>query len=325
MKKKITVGKILLVLGCALLLWALAYCVGLAYPDGRGDTAPAELSAWMGAIDGEKKLSEINIPGTHDSATQYIFPDYFLQDQDTTIARQLENGYRYLDIRVALGDGGELVMIHNFGKCRTGASVFAPQMGFSEVVDAVRAFLEKNPSETVIFCIKPEKSSDDPAAVRDIIERLAAAEPELWYVDNAIPTLGEVRGKIVLCRRYDGALGLDFNWEDQGDPAVLDDPVAIHDINGVESLAVQDRYHYATADKWTAVSYTLAHCGAGADRFSLNFLSTAQGKLPHPRSFARQMNALFAQNALEAGGSYGIILFDFADSALASLVIDSNG
>ena len=323
MKKKITAGKILLIVLCALAVCALLYAVGALYPDGRGSAGEASLRSWMGGIDDARKLSEISIPGTHDSATQYIFPDYFLQDQDTTIARQLENGYRYLDIRVALGADGELVMIHNFGKCRTGAAVFAPQMGYLDVVAAARAFLAENPTETVMFCVKPEKSSDDPAAVRAVIERIVAEEPELWYTENEIPTLGEVRGKIVLCRRYDGALGLDFNWDDQGDPTVLDDPTETHRINDAQSLVVQDRYHYAVEDKWNAVRYTLENCPAGEDCFCLNFLSTAQGKLPHPRSFARQMNALFAQYA-PAGGCCGVVLFDFADAALARQVIERN-
>ena len=73
--------------------------------------------------------------------------------------------------------------------------------------------------------------------------------------------------KIVLCRRYDGALGLDFDWLDQGDARVLADPVEYHAINDGQYLAVQDRYHYAVADKWPAVRYTLENCEAGRDVF----------------------------------------------------------
>ncbi len=51
---------------------------------------------------------------------------------------------------------------------------------------------------------------------------------------------------------------------------------------------------------------------------------SAQGKLPHPRSFAKEMNALFGGYALEKGRSYGVILFDFASPALARQVIESN-
>ena len=111
--------KILLIVLALLVFAAALYVFGPLYPDGRGEADNAGLSDWMGALDGSKKLGEINIPGTHDTATQYIFPAWFLQDQDTSAARQLDNGYRYFDVRVALSkDGGDLVLIHAFGPCR---------------------------------------------------------------------------------------------------------------------------------------------------------------------------------------------------------------
>ena len=324
--KKRAIGKtVFLVLLALILLALLGYTAGLLYPRGARAGDNSGLGDWMGRLDGKLRLSEINIPGTHDSATQYIFPSYFLRDQDTGVQEQLENGYRYLDVRVALDkDGKELKLIHAFGTCRRGAALWSKALSYDDFCDAALAFLDAHPGETVIFCVKPESSGDDPAAVRALIEARAALEPDKWYTDNTIPTLDEARGRIVLCRRYDGALGLDFDWADQGDPSVLENPVEAHAIGETESLFVQDRYHYAVADKWQAVRFTLEKCRAGADAFSLNFLSTAQGKLPHPLAFAREMNALFADEKLEKGGHYGIILFDFASAELARQVVESN-
>ena len=324
MKKKGAVpGSILFGLIVLILLAAVLYVVGAIYPGGRGGGDDAGLSDWMAELDGTKPLSTLNIPGTHDSATRYIFPAYFLQDQDTSMPRQLENGYRYLDVRVALKNG-ELVLIHAFGQCRRGAALYSAALRYDELVDSTLAFLAEHPGETVIFCIKPEKNGDDPAAVRALVERRVKEQPENWFTDNLIPTLDEARGKIVLCRRYPGGLGLDFNWDDQGDPTVLADPVEIHKINGSQRLAVQDRYHYAVSDKWDAVCFTLDNCAADRNSFCLNFLSTAQGRLPHPRGFAGEMNALFAAHALRKGESYGIVLFDFASPELARQVVESN-
>ena len=324
MKKKTSgFARVMIAIFALILLAAVLYVVGPLYPDGRRGGDNAGLSDWMAGLDGSTPLSMLNIPGTHDSATEYIFPAYFLQDQDSSVPRQLENGYRYLDVRVALKDG-ELVLIHAFGRCRSGAALYSAALGYDDLVDAALAFLAEHPTETVIFCVKPEKSSDDAAAVRALIERGVKEHPERWYTDNLIPTLDQVRGKIVLCRRYAGGLGLDFNWDDQGDPAVLSDPVEIHRINGSQSLAVQDRYHYAVADKWEAVRFALDNCRADKNVFSLNFLSTAQGKLPHPRGFAREMNALFAAHPLEQGSRCGIVLFDFATPELARRVVESN-
>lgn len=61
---------------------------------------------WMADIDGETMLSSISIPGTHDSATQYVGMRYIFQCQDTSIAQQLVDGYRYFDMRLVL-DGKE--------------------------------------------------------------------------------------------------------------------------------------------------------------------------------------------------------------------------
>lgn len=324
-KKRSAVGGLLLAVFVLLLIAAMLYVFGPLYPDGRVRGGSSGLSDWMGGLDGELPLSTLNIPGTHDSATQYIFPAYFLQDQDTSIARQLADGYRYLDVRVALDkSGGDLVLIHAFGQCRTLAAAFAAPLRYDAIVDDTLSFLDEHPGETVIFCVKPERGSDDVETVRALIERRVSAAPERWYVDNVIPTLGQARGKIVLCRRYAQGLGLDFNWDDQGGRTVLAEPAAFRSINSVQYLCVQDRYHYAVADKWPAVRHTLENCEADANCFSLNFLSTAQGKLPHPRRFAGEMNARFAGYELEKGRPYGIVLFDFGTPELARRLIESN-
>ncbi len=315
--------RFLWLLPAAILLAAVLYCTGLLYPGGR-DGGSGGSTDWMAQIGDDRPLSLINIPGTHDSGTRFIFPAYFLQDQDTSIARQLENGYRYLDVRVALNRAGDgLELIHAFGTCRTGAPVWSRALTYDSAVADTLAFLEAHPSETVIFCVKPERSGDDPDAVRELLEKKISEKPDRWFIENRIPSLGEVRGRIVFCRRYEGAAGLDFNWADQGDPAVLDNPVAIAG-NGAFTLAVQDRYHYSVPDKWNAVLYTMRNPVASENTFCLNFLSTAQGKLPHPRSFAAEMNELFLAEPLTGGSRYGILLFDFADAGLAQAVIGSN-
>lgn len=307
----------------ALVLAAALYGTGLLYPGGsdRGDPQNAD---WMSPISDERPLSLINIPGTHDSGTRFIFPDYFLQDQDSSISRQLENGYRYLDVRVALNKAGnDLVIVHAFGTCRTGAALWSDALTYDSVVADTLAFLEAHPRETVIFCVKPERAGDDVSAVRELLEQKVSESSDRWFTENRIPTLGETRGKIVLFRRYEGDLGLSFDWADQGDETVLEDPIAVAGMDTF-TLAVQDRYHYGVRDKWNAVLYTLQNTTATENTFCLNFLSTAQGKLPHPQKFASQMNALFLAEELVPGSRYGVVLFDFADADLARSVIDTN-
>src|SRR4051794_14918530 len=52
---------------------------------------------WMGALDQRRKISEITIPGTHDSATWTLSGN--AQCQTSDIRQQLDAGIRFLDIR----------------------------------------------------------------------------------------------------------------------------------------------------------------------------------------------------------------------------------
>ena len=45
---------------------------------------------WMAKVDGALTLSEISMPGTHDSATEYVTLPLIGRCQDSSIARQLD-------------------------------------------------------------------------------------------------------------------------------------------------------------------------------------------------------------------------------------------
>ena len=151
---------------------------------------------WMADIDGETMLSSISIPGTHDSATQYVGMRYIFQCQDTSIAQQLVDGYRYFDMRLVL-DGKEdeqiLILKHNFAKCKEGGGLFAKALKLSNVLSDVYAFLQEHPSETVILCMKAENSKDDVAQVQKLLYEQIDQNPQMWYLANEIPTLEQVR------------------------------------------------------------------------------------------------------------------------------------
>ena len=67
-------------------------------------------------IESSRKLSCINMPGTHDSATQFINFGYFLQNQNTSIPQQLKMCYRYFDVRLKVNKNN-LLLCHSFGNC----------------------------------------------------------------------------------------------------------------------------------------------------------------------------------------------------------------
>lgn len=88
--------------------WLCALLVCMVLSVFSGITAPPAMAAnisstdWMETVPDETKLSNMSIPGTHDSCTQYVDMRYIFQCQDASVATQLIYGYRYLDMRLVL-------------------------------------------------------------------------------------------------------------------------------------------------------------------------------------------------------------------------------
>ncbi|ERS96065.1 1-phosphatidylinositol phosphodiesterase [Sporothrix schenckii 1099-18] len=185
----------------------------------------AALSRWMGTVDGAWPLSSLSLPGTHNSpACHYALPS--VRCQAVGVRAQLDNGVRFLDVRVSVNPPKQphadprIALVH---------SVFPVGLlgshHFGELYDAVCGFLDANPSETVLISIKKEgtgKGSDadlahqlvnhytgGPADVgqarpqgQAAARQPGQAEPWRWYTESRIPSLDEVRGRIVLVRRF---------------------------------------------------------------------------------------------------------------------------
>lgn len=62
------------------------------------------------------------------------------QCQDTDIKTQLENGYRYLDLRLAL-EKDDLILKHNIAKCRKSKSLFSTPLTLDDVLNDIYTIL----------------------------------------------------------------------------------------------------------------------------------------------------------------------------------------
>ena len=286
-------------------------------------TITRDNSGWMDKIDDDTPLSLISIPGSHNAAAQYITPSYFLRCQSSSIEEQLKMGYRYFDINVKLKNN-RLVMAHDIGTCRKGSFYFSGTLYFEEVIASFKTFLQENPSETIICALRTENDGEEESKAIALINEIIKQEIEGWYLENNIPLLSEVRGKIVLATRYQDDLGLNIAWKDQGSEEILSVGYEENWINLYEKVAVQDRYHYDIANKWRIVQQQLLNCPADYDTLSINFLSASYGRLPHPVKYAEEINELFDTTKLQQNTCYGIVVFDFGDNNLASKVIDTN-
>lgn len=321
-------------LACALLM-CMMVCVFAGLAAMPADAADVRAVNWMENIPDETKLSSMSIPGTHDSCTQNVDMRYIFQCQDASIATQLKYGYRYLDMRLVLEkrSGQEtLVLKHNIARCKVSDSPCSRTLTLADVLKDVYAFLDEHPSETVIMCMKAENSKDDVAAVQKALYEMIDQASERWYLKNEIPTLGAVRGRIVLATRFDDKLqvgsdrcGLYFGWADQGDRTVLTDPTAESVINGRETLCVQDRYNYDVGDKITAIRTCLDSSRAADDTFFLNFTSTSgSGAVGHPKEYAKDINLDLYAYEWEAGKAYGVIIVDFGPKKIAEKIYGTN-
>ena len=284
---------------------------------------------WMARIGDDVLISDISIPGTHDSATQYVQLAFFSKCQSLSIGEQLRDGFRYLDIRLgAVTDktGDDLVLYHGFCKCKRGFMPWEKDLTIASVLERCYVFLEEHPTETIIFAAKMERG-DDAAKLQTILHNYIEMDPDMWYLSDEIPRLGQCRGKIVLFRRYEDALGLgsasgiEMFWEDQGGNSDTAKNAAF-EVQKTYSLSVQDRYKYSAADKWTAFKASLDAVNSADLRIS--FLSTnGTPKFGHPYTYAKILNRnLLSEKISDHPRSW--IIIDFANAELAEHIYDVN-
>ena len=140
---------------------------------------------WMAGIPDRTRLFDLYIPGSHDAATGYFDRrDYssninvqpaqgvMTQDKRASYQAQLENGIRYLDLRFRKeGNSMSYYQLYH---------TYFLQTNLGEAVDAVRNFLQRNPTEVVFISLQPDDGSVvRPEDVRDDIFRYSKTNSSL--------------------------------------------------------------------------------------------------------------------------------------------------
>jgi len=316
-------GGVLAALACAALI---LYIIPLTETEDK--TVVDGSADWMAALDDDLPLSEVVLPGTHDSATKYVQLAFFSKCQAKDIAAQLEAGFRYLDIRVGGDMEGRFTLLHGFASCKTGAAPWSGQLYLNEVVSACTAFLDAHPTETVVFAVKLEAGDAGRLFVNAFDSWLQSGPGAgYWLLADRIPAVGEARGRLVLLRRWDVAdaaeqAGLPLLWAKQNANDDVSRNAAVED-NGSYTLYVQDRYKYGTEDKWNAFLAGMAAGETGADALSIHFLSTnGTAAYGHPYKYASALNPRLA--ALSEAELRGWIVVDFATAPLAAHIYGAN-
>ena len=192
-------------IGCCLAVLLSTFVVELAGPTPRASAASpiqdgyyyggspsdgnnAHRPDWMSLVDPTRHLSELTIPGTHDSGTYYT-PDPGTQTQTMDIPTQLEVGIRALDIRLggwanpgscpvpnapvdpATGDiNGAGQQLHVMHVSKLGDFGYAGEcevQSFDDVLNQVFTFLGAHQKETVLMRVDDATSANVPDTSAD--------------------------------------------------------------------------------------------------------------------------------------------------------------
>ncbi|XP_026870121.2 1-phosphatidylinositol phosphodiesterase-like [Electrophorus electricus] len=148
---------------------------------------------WMKSLDSNLLLSQITLPGTHDTMALYGGPA--AECQAWSLEDQLRAGIRYLDLRVFEFEN-TLHLMHG---------VIYEHSAFTTVVETLKKFLSEFPSETVLVRVKPDMF--DKSKVQGMVQKIIENDNNVW-VESTIPHIGEVRGKFVFVQKDDFKLGI---------------------------------------------------------------------------------------------------------------------
>lgn len=218
---------------------------------------------WMTNLTDVARISDLSIPGTHD--TMAFYGGDAAQTQSMPLANQLDSGIRVLDIRCRRSSNA-LLIYHG---------IVYQRASFDDVLKTVTDFLKRNPGEAVLMRVQEEgdpvsssRSFED--VFRDYWERYKDFfwAPTSANSDN--PALMDIRRKIVVLQNFTGAkqkYGVSY-----------------------KSFNTQDDYtlgsNWDLYDKWTKVKNQLrnadqaAYSGTSATKY-MNYLSGSGGSFPY--------------------------------------------
>lgn len=312
---------------------------------------------WMSRISDDKLLSEINIPGTHDSSTANVEGSWnegynLVACQKYFIPEQLQVGVRAFDLRMLKKSNG-LVMVHgqNWAVCHkedNKANTEAGDLTFDQVMDYFREYLAEHPGETIIALFKNDggNKEETSTAFRSVIDK----NHDIMYDwSNPSPTLGEVRGKVVGFSRIDGVTGSIYGpdlseWDDLYDPGASTTAQKITS-EGKPDVYVQDDYSDAeisvvgiNTPKSDFVYDTVKDANDGDEKaaskysYLFNYVSCETPLIYTPLMAARDLNEYIRTDGgkknfysyIKEKKRLGITMMDYIDAQLAKMIYNSN-
>ncbi|KAI0558176.1 hypothetical protein FGB62_229g05 [Gracilaria domingensis] len=268
---------------------------------------PPAVEDWMSEVPDSKSVAHLSIPGTHDSGARY--GGVACEAQVWSITDQLRAGIRFFDIR-----------------CRRAGTVFAIHHGpcfqeifFGDVLVAVRDFLASHDNEFVIMNVQENHTPMDGSDSFTSIWATYMSKFGYLFVDarTSIPTVGEVRGKILALRP---------TWLSDKGIAWTDSLVDAQNTFKVYLLPFDKPVGSDTASMAEKLDLIGAQLNRAttSSKLILNFLSGAQGMTPI--DVAGYSNE-YTYNHIGTGEGTlrtGVVIMDFPGERLVYRIIKTN-
>lgn len=231
-----------------------------------------DLRDWMQYIDSSKSLHRLSIPGTHNSAChRAALPT--VRCQNHGIQYQLERGVRFFDIRLAKRKRDWVIVHGGF------PAQYQGHLSWARVHAVLQAFLASHVHETILCSLKNEGTSTDYECFHDF-------DWKDWYVGTQISVLGDVRGHLVLIRRFDGNVGIPW-----------------------DAFSIQDEYRLNPEQKVEAVMDFLRK-----DVEGMKICFCSASTLRHwPKTIAKFVNHRVYEIVLEIRRQTGVLVWDYVD------------
>lgn len=303
----------------------------------------ADLSCWQGDLDGDTPITEVNTPGTHDSAMfgigSGIFEGLgFAHNQDLTFKQQLEIGVRYIDGRFCYEDEENSDETENIFCCHGG---YIPEMNdedisLKDMLKELNKFLDAHPTEYIFLPYKCEseedmKSGELNALLTTIFTGLVQSNAKRYMMvrqGDKVPTVKQAKGHIIFTINNNSGIFSDYcsiaNTYSSGTDKKVKELSEVFDINNVRKLSKESRtFSYSSENKpkservprlihtscYQAPFRTPARTSSDIHEWILGKVEKLDGVEP-PTFYA--------------GYYYGIVLFDYVKEDECRLIVDLN-
>ncbi|KAF8655869.1 hypothetical protein AX16_002952 [Volvariella volvacea WC 439] len=159
-----------------------------------------DMASFLSELPDTLPLSSLLLPGTHETMALHGWPFSQCQSSSSTLDVQLRSGIRFIDVRLSIIKE-KLISYHG---------IYPQRTPFSEILTILHTFLTSpsSASETVIMSIKQEdfRTNSWLDFSRLVLKEIKESPGGLglWFLENRVPRLEEVRGKVVMFSRFGG-------------------------------------------------------------------------------------------------------------------------